>query len=68
MASNAGPSFFSGDMKIVEVPLAIAEIGQGGKFLEKCLALLVALETKTIKLRVIGVVEFIRKAACPVFC
>jgi hypothetical protein len=27
----------------------------------------VALETKAIKLGVIGVVEFIRKAACPVF-
>jgi len=68
VAGNAGPAFFPGDMEIVEVPVPIAEIGQGGRFLEKCLALLVAFETKTIKLRVIGVVEFIRKAACPVFC
>jgi hypothetical protein len=68
VAGNAGPSFFPGDMEIVEVSVPITEIGQGGRFLEKCLALLVALETKTIKLGVIGVVEFIRKAACPVFC
>ena len=67
VAGNAGPSFFPRDMEIVEVPVPIAEIGQGGRFFEKCLGLLVALETKAIKLGVIGVVEFVREEACPVF-
>ena len=68
MAGNAGPSLLSGYMEVVEVPLAVAKIGQGGELLIKCLGLFVALETEAVKLGVIGVVEFIRKLACPVLC
>lgn len=68
VAGNAGPAFSPRDMEIVEIPLPIAEIGQGGRFFEKCLGLFVALEAKAIKFRIIRVVEFIRKEACPVFC
>jgi len=68
VAGNAGPAFSPRNMEIVEIPLPIAEIGQGGRFFEKCLGLFVALEAKAIKFRVIGAVEFIRKEACPVFC
>jgi len=68
MAGNAGPAFSSRDMEIVEIQIPIAEISQGGRFFEKCLGLFMALEAKAIKFRVIGVVEFIRKEACPVFC
>jgi hypothetical protein len=68
VAGNAGPAFSPRDMEIVEIPLPISEIGQGGRFFEKCLGLLVALEAKAIKFRVIRAVEFIRKEACPVFC
>jgi len=68
VAGNADPSFFPRNMEIVEVPVPIAETGKGVKFLVKCLGHLVAFETKAIKLGVIGVVEFVRKAACPVFC
>jgi len=68
VAGNAGPSFSPRDMEIVEIPIPIAEIGQGGRLLVKCLGLLMALETKAIKLGVIRVVKFIRKEVCPVFC
>ena len=68
VAGKAGPSFLPGDMKIVKVPVPVAEIGQGGRFFEKCLGLFMALEAKAIKFRVIRVVEFIRKEARPVFC
>ena len=68
VAGNAGPSLLPGDMEVVEVPLAVAKIGQGGELLEKCLGLFMALETKAVKLGVVGVVEFIRKLVCPVFC
>jgi hypothetical protein len=67
VAGNADPSFFPGDMEMVEVPVPITEIGKGVKFIVKCLGHLVAFETKTIEFGVIGIVEFIRKAACPVF-
>jgi len=68
VAGNAEPSFFPGNMEVVEVPVPIAEIGIGVKFIVKRLGHLVTFETKAIKLGVIGVVEFIRKAARPVFC
>jgi hypothetical protein len=68
VASNAGPAFSPRDMEIVETPIPVAEIGQGGRFFEKCLGLFMTLEAKAIKFRVIGVVEFIRKEAGPVFC
>ena len=68
VAGNAGPSLLPGDMEIVEVALAVAKIGRGGKRLVKCLGFFVTLETKAIMLGVIGVVEFIRKLVCPVFC
>ena len=68
VAGNAGPPFSPRDMEVVEIPLPIAEIGQGGGFFEKCLGFFVALEAKAIKFRVIRAVEFIRKWACPVFC
>ena len=67
VTGNAGPSLLPGDMEIVEVPLAVAKIGEGGKLLVKCLCLFVALETKAIMLGVIGVVEFIGKLVCPLF-
>ena len=68
MAGKAGSAFFPRDMEIVEILLPIAEIGQGGRFFEKRLGVLVALEAKAIKFRVIRAVEFIRKRVCPVFC
>jgi len=68
MAGNAGPAFSPRDMEMVEIPLPIAEIGQGGGFFEECLSLVVALEAKAIKFRVIRVVEFIREKVCPVSC
>ena len=68
VAGNAGPALSPRDMEIVEIPLPVAEIGQGGRSFEKCLGFFVALEAKAIKLGVIGVVEFIRKLACPMFC
>jgi len=68
VAGNAGPAFSPRDVEIVEVEIPIEEIGQGGRFFEKCMGLFVALEAKAIKLGVIGVVEFIRKLACPMFC
>jgi hypothetical protein len=68
VAGDAGPAFSPRDMEIVEIPLPIAEIGQGGRFFEKCLGLLVALKTKAIMLGVIRVVELVGKETCPVFC
>ena len=68
VTGDAGPAFSPRNMEIVEIPPPIAEIGQGGRFFEKCLGLLVALEAKSVKFRVIRVVEFVRKKACPVFC
>ena len=68
VTGNAGPAFPPRDMEMVEVQIPVAEIGQGGRSFEKCLGLLVALETKAIERGVIGVVEFIREEACSVFC
>ena len=68
VAGNAGPTFSPRDMKIVEIPLPVTEIGKDGRFFEKCLGLFVALETEAIKLGLIRVVEFIGKESCPVFC
>lgn len=68
VAGNAGSAFSPRDMEIMEISLPIAEIGQGGRFFEKCLGLLVALKTKAIMLGVIRVVELVGKETCPVFC
>ena len=68
VAGDAGPAFSPRDMEMVEVKISVAEIGQGGRFFEKCLGFFMALEAKAVKFRVIRVVEFIRKEACPVFC
>lgn len=61
VAGHARPPFFPVDMEIVEVPISIAEVGQGrGPFI-LYQVLVMALKTEGIEFRVIGVIELLRK-------
>ncbi len=61
VAGETGPSLFPVDVEKVEVPVSIAEIGQGGRSLIQHHALLVALETKGIDLGVEWIIELLYK-------
>jgi len=57
MAGNTRPSFFPIDVEIMEIPVAIPEIGQGGGPFVQDQRLFVALKTEGVKFRVKGVIE-----------
>lgn len=59
VAGNAGPPFFPVDVEIVEVSIPIAEIGQSDGLLLHHQCLLVALETKGVKFRVIRIIKLL---------
>jgi hypothetical protein len=57
VAGNASPPLFPVDMQIVKVPVPIAKIGQNASPLIHYQGILMALETKTIKLGIIRVIK-----------
>ena len=61
MACQAGSSFFPINMKIVEIPVPVAEVGQRrGPFIQyQCF--LVALKAEGVQLRIKRIVEFLNK-------
>lgn len=61
VAGDARPPFLPVDVEIVQVSIPIAEIGQEGGPLFLYQGVLVALETKSIHLRVIRIVELLHK-------
>lgn len=61
MAGKAGTPFFPVDVEIMEVPVSIAKIGQGGRPLVQDQGLFVAVKTEGVKFGVEWIIELLYK-------